>query len=130
MWIALFTVAIAFAVLLSVAAFAMRDRDKIGINPMRFFSEKVPLETELAASSKFERAVRRLNNMSEMTKRLRSDSKVLSRRESEVRSVFRACQNCSADDVLQLEDVVSVQHLCDRGLGVGGRRQEGGSGRQ
>ena len=53
MWIALFTVAIAFAVLLSVAAFAMRDRDKIGINPMRFFSEKVPLETELVASPKF-----------------------------------------------------------------------------
>ena len=99
MWIALFAVAIAVAVLLSVAGFVMRDRDTIAIKPMRLLSRKASREIAPAASSKFDRAVRRLSNMSEMTKRLEADSKALGRQESNVRSVFRACQNCSADDV-------------------------------
>ena len=99
MWIALFALAIAVAVFLSVTAFVMRDRDTIAIKSMRLLSRRASRKIAPAASPKFERAARRLSNMSEMMDRLGSDSKALGRRELDVRSVFRVCQNCSADDV-------------------------------
>ena len=89
MWVALFAIAIVVAVLLSITAFVMRDRavfDKIVGQPRK------------SINVKFDKAVRRLSNMSEMTKRLGFDSKTFCGQESNIRFVFEACQNCSADD--------------------------------
>jgi len=48
---------------------------------------------------RFDKAVRRLRNMSEMMDRLGFDSEALARTDLNVRSVFRACQSCPADEV-------------------------------
>ena len=47
----------------------------------------------------FDRAVFRLRNMSEMMDRLGLDAETLARTNLNVRSVFRACQTCPADEV-------------------------------
>ncbi len=140
MWIALFGIAIAVAICLSVAAFLMRDRGMMETEMTRLSSENASLTTEpveidlsmllaspevrmvmradhvgerelLAelsaisvqlyknASSMFDKAIRRLRNMSEMMDRVGFDAEALARADLDVRSVFRACQNCPADEV-------------------------------
>jgi Family of unknown function (DUF6455) len=76
----LFGVTIAIAISLSVGAFLMRD---INAN----------------ASSMFDKAVRRLRNMTDMMDRLGFDGGALARTDLNISSAYRACQFCPADEV-------------------------------
>src|ERR1700674_3217352 len=57
------------------------------------------IQKNVSSIFRFDKAVRRLRNMSEMMDRLGFDVEALARTDLNVRSVFRACQSCPADEV-------------------------------
>jgi hypothetical protein len=59
----------------------------------------VQLQKNASSIFRFDRAVRRLRNMSEMIDRQGFDAEALARSDLNVGSVFRACQICPADEV-------------------------------
>lgn len=59
----------------------------------------VQLQKNVSSIFRFDKAVRRLRNMSEMMDRLGFDAEALARTDLNISSVFRACQSCPADEV-------------------------------